>query len=277
MKLKGKIIGDLNGVEQSFRSLYVEAKDKDGKAITQDGKQVFILDVEGMEHEDDVRGLKSALENERAQSTTRQGKITEHEATILRINGELETARKKPTGKSDEDVQAQIRAATEELTNRHKTELEAANATAGNYRSHLDTVMRKNAAITAISTPGQGAKRTKGSPELLIPHILERTQFVEDKDANGKISGFRVVVVNEQGTPRIGDSQGNPMTLDGLLDEMFANPTYARAFEAASGGGSGAHNNTTAPGGKPTISSRDQDALNENFEKIASGEVVVVP
>ncbi|MGA9771642.1 MAG: hypothetical protein WBV94_21605 [Blastocatellia bacterium] len=274
MKLKGKIT-DLNSVEQGFRGLYVEAKDKDGKAITQDGKQVYLLDVEDMEHRDDVQGLKSALENERLQGTQRQAKITEHEATITRINGELESARKKPAGKSDDDVQTQIKAATEELTARHKAELDATKAVGDNYRSHLDTVMRKNAAITAISTPGKDSRRTKGSHELLLPHILERTQFVEDKDANGKVTGFRVVVVNEQGTPRIGDSQGNPMSLDGLLDEMFANPTYARAFEPAGGGGSGAQH-TTAAGGKRTISSRDQDALNDNIEAIASGEVVVV-
>ncbi|MGA9771637.1 MAG: hypothetical protein WBV94_21580 [Blastocatellia bacterium] len=254
MRLKGKIIGDLNGVEASFRSLYVEAKDKDGKAIMQDGKQVYLLDVEGMEHEDDVRGLKTALENERSQGTARQTKITEHESTIQRINGELETARRKPAGKTDDDVKAQIEAATKELIDKHKGELEAVNATSGNYRSHLDEVMRKKEAITFINTPGPNARRTKGSAELLLPHIMQHTKFIEDKDANGNITGFRVAVINPAtGAERIGDSQANPMTLDGLLDEMFANPTYARAFEPAGGGGSGAQHNTTAKSGQNTI------------------------
>ncbi|HST21156.1 MAG TPA: hypothetical protein VLR90_08575 [Blastocatellia bacterium] len=277
MKLKGKIIGSLDSVEQGFRGLYVEAKDKDGNAVKVNGQPVYVLDVEGMEHEDDVRGLKTALEGERKQSGDRQIKISEHEATIARINGELESAKKKPTGKSDDDVKAQVEAATKELTERHKSELEATKAVGETYRSHLDKVMRKNEALKFITTPGKDSKRTAGSADLLLPHVLEQTQWVEDKDATGKITGFRVVVINPQtGAPRIGDAQGNPMTFDGLLDEMFANPTYARAFEPAGGSGSGAQNNTTAPGGKPTVSRRDQQAMNDNFEKIASGEVVVV-
>lgn len=277
MKLKGKLIGSLDSVEQGFRSLYVEAKDKDNNPIKVNGQTVYVLDVEGMEHEDDVRGLKTALESERLQGTQRQSKITEHEVTINRLNSDIETARKRPTGKSDDDVKAQIEAATQELIKKHNGEIETVKATGEIYRSHLDTVMRKNEAIKAITTPGKDAKRTVGSSDLLLPHVLNQLQFVEDKDANGKITGFRAVVINPQtGAPRIGDSQANAMTIDGLLDEMFADPTYARAFEAAGGGGSGAGGNTTGVGGVQTIKFGDQEALNNNIEGIASGKVTVV-
>ena len=166
MKIKGKVSkAELDAMAAPLKELYVEAKDKKtGEPIkAANGDAVYVLDTEDMEHRDDISGLVSALESERVQGTARQTKITESEASIARLNAELETARK--SSKSTTDVQSQIEAAKAELTNLHKAELAKATGLSDNYRSHLDTVMRKNAALAAITSPGEGSKRTKGSPE----------------------------------------------------------------------------------------------------------------
>lgn len=244
-KLKGKVIGDLNGVEEAHRGLYVPFM-KDGKEqLTADGKKIFALDVEDMEHKDDVQGLKNALETERAQNNDRQGKITAHEATISKLNGDLEAAKKGKGEKADESA---IEAVKKELTDRHKVELDAANARGEGYRAALDRTLRTDQARAAIT-------ELKGSAELLLPHVLERTQFVEEKGADGKPTGeFKVVVVNEKGVPRIGDSQGNPMTLAQLVTEMKSDARYGRAFEPEGKGGSGSQTGSTASAG--TITSK---------------------
>lgn len=250
MGLKGKV-NKLDEVQEAFRSLYKEVK-KDGQ------EPFYALDVEDMEHKDDITGLKNALEDERRQNTERGQRLTALEAEKTKLAGDLETARKSKG--SDESA---IESAKKELIEKHTGELTAANKKSDGYRAALDKVVRMDAARAAIA-------RAKGSPDLLLPHVLDRTQFVENQDGT-----FAVVVVNEKGTPRIGDSQGNPMTLDQLVAEMKSNEVYGRAFEASPAGGSGAQNNGGGASGKRSVSARDQDALNANIEAIAKGEVVV--
>lgn len=271
-KLKGKIIGTLDNVEESLRGYYVAPNDKDGKELkTQDGQPIYILDTEDMEHKDDIQGLKNALETERAQNNERQAKITASEASIANLTADLEFARK------NNKTEADINAVKEQMRNEHEKLTKSIEGQRELYRNSLDRVVRIDAARAAITSPGDGSKRTKGSAELLLPHVLDRTKFEEIKDVNGNLTGqFKVVVVNDQGIARIGDSQGNPMTIDQLLDEMFGDSRYSRAFEPVGGGGSGADNNTQGSGGgKRTISRTDQEALNNSIEQIASGEVVV--
>ena len=91
-----------------------------------------------------------------------------------------------------------------------------------------------------------------------MPLLLERTRFVEDKDANGNVTGFRVEVINDKGTPRIGDTAGNPMTLDQLADEIYVDNRFSRAFEPTGNGGGGAAQNTSSQSGASTVSKRSE-------------------
>ena len=195
--LKGKLTKkEFDALAGSSREFYVEGKTKDGQPLkTADGELVYVLAVEDMTHNDDVRVLTSNLETAQAAVGTHTARISLLEAEKLRISGELDEAKKKPAGKSDTDVQAQINAATGELVEKHKGALALVQEQADGYRTHLDTVLRKNAAITALSTPEKGSKRTVGSAELLLPHVLERTKFVEEKDpATGKVTTLASVM-----------------------------------------------------------------------------------
>jgi hypothetical protein len=91
-----------------------------------------------------------------------------------------------------------------------------------------------------------------------------------------------VEVLGEDGKPAIGDVNGNPQTIPGLLKELREIPEIAHAFPpddtSGSGrtGGDGQVPRVTTAGGKKVISRRDQRAMNQNVEGIADGSVTVV-
>jgi hypothetical protein len=114
----------------------------------------------------------------------------------------------------------------------------------------------------------------EGSVDLLLPHVLQQTRM--RMTDNGS---FIAEVVDREGSPRIGDSQGNPMTIPQLVEEMKSSDSFARAFNSSGATGSGATNNTSqntgGTGRSRSISRFDQDALNANIEQLASGEVTI--
>lgn len=238
MALKGKVTkaerDALSGeLQKEYKPLL-----KDGQPVKDaQGNEMFILDAPDMEHRDDITGLKNALETERAQNTERGQRIATLEAEKATLASDFEAWKKKNPKATNEEIEA----AKKELIEKHTKELDAATKKGETYRNHLDRVMRQDAARAAIVA-------AKGVPELLLPHVLNQTKFVETDD--GK---FKVVVVNAQGGERIGDSQGNPMTLTQLVEEMRNNEVFGRAFEASNAGGSGANNNNGGGGNSKTM------------------------
>lgn len=79
------------------------------------------------------------------------------------------------------------------------------------------------------------SKQTK-AVKLLEPHVKSRVKvFNED----GK---FTAKVIDKDGNPRIGDTQGTPMTIDQLVEELKADPEFLRGFDGNTVGGGGAIN-----------------------------------
>jgi hypothetical protein len=234
MALKGKITkAELTALPADLQKEY-KALVKDGSAQKDSaGNELYILDTPDMEHKDDITGLKNALEEERRQNTERGQKITGLESEKTTLAAQIEEFKKK----NPDATKDQIEQVKQELLNQHKTELEAANKKGETYRTALDKVMRQDAARAAILAAG-------GNPKLLLPHVLESTKFIENADGT-----FKIQVVNEKGGERIGDSAGNPMTLDQFVAEMKSNEDFGRAFEASGAGGSGANNNANNGGG----------------------------
>jgi hypothetical protein len=91
----------------------------------------------------------------------------------------------------------------------------------------------------------------KGVPELLLPHVL-RQMRVQEKD--GK---FFPEVIDQNGNPRVANSQGAPVTVADLVASMKADPIYGRAFEASQIGGSGAEQ-TNGGGGTANTKTRSE-------------------
>lgn len=262
MPIKGRITkAERDALTADLQNIYKPLL-KDGNPVKDSaGNELFILDAPDMEHRDDITGLKNALEDERRQNTERQQRITSLESEKTSLAAEIETwKRKNPNASATE-----IETAKQELIRQHTAALDAVNKKTENYRAALDKALREDRARAAIVA-------AKGVSELLLPHVMASTKFIENADGT-----FKIIVVNSQGGERVGDAQGNPMTLDQLVAEMKQNEVFGKAFEASNAGGSGANNNGGgSANGFRTIRSTDRDAINASLEDIATGKAVVV-
>lgn len=176
-----------------------------------------------------------------------------------------ETKVKEAVAVAEKRLQNQI----EQLSSQHKTKVEELEDSLADSQSQLQDAIVNSKIIESITKEG-------GNINLLMPHVRSQVQMV--KDSNGK---WKPEVINKDGNMRIGDSQGNPMTITQLVQEMKSQDTFAAAFPGANSSGSG--DSGDKGDGKPpkntskskTISSSDRKAVSENLEKIASGEVEV--
>lgn len=98
----------------------------------------------------------------------------------------------------------------------------------------------------------------KGVPDLLLPHIKDRTKVVKDGD------DYVVRVVDESGDPR-GNASGGFMTVEDLVKELKAHPTFGRAFESEAPNGTG-----VKPGAGQTKPNQSKAELTPT-QKIAAG------
>ena len=89
----------------------------------------------------------------------------------------------------------------------------------------LQKYLVTTAAVQAIAS-------NKGVPELLLPHIQAKTKVIKEGDE------YVVRVVDEAGDPR-GNASGGFMTVEDLVKEMKASPTFGRAFESEAPNGTG--------------------------------------
>jgi len=132
-------------------------------------------------------------------------------------------------------------------------------------RGALDEEVRIARATSALA-------EHKGSTKVLLPHVLRYTKTVKGEDGR-----YTAIVVDEQGNPRIGDSQGSNMSIAQYVETLKADPDFARNFEGTGSTGGGASKSTGgASGPVRKIAANDGDAFIANLEKVAKGEVEVV-
>lgn len=98
--------------------------------------------------------------------------------------------------------------------------------------------------LMVVADASSVLQEAKGSPELLMPHIRERTKTVEE---NGR---FRTQVI-DPATKTERYVAGNSMTLKDLVTEMKADAKFARAFDGTGASGSGAPAGGGRAGGAP--------------------------
>jgi len=259
--------------------LQKEYEEKDGK---------FYLSVEkvnGLALEN-VDGLKSTVEKLRtAEKTLQQSlksvqdSLNEHSKKYEGIDPEVarsalskideiknwdgETKVKKAVEVAEQKLQAKMN----ELVKTHSTKVEELEDELANSQSQLQDAIVTSRIIEAIHKEG-------GSVDLLIPHVRKNVNMI--KDNNGR---WKPEVINEEGNPRIGDSQGNPMTITQLVQEMKSKDVFAAAFTGASSTGSGKSGSSEAGTQKKTdvkvVKASDKTAMSQNLEQIASGKVQV--
>lgn len=281
--------------KEKYESLSDEMKEH---YIERDGK--FVLDVtktDGLCLEN-VDGLKSTVEKLRASEKTLQTEVktvenvlktaqTDHKEFVTKYTGIDPVAAKSALDKIDEiknwDGETKVREAVQiaeqrteqkmqskldEVVSQNTTKVEELEGNLADSQSQLQEAIVTSKIIEAISKEG-------GNVDVLMPHV--RNQVVMAKDSHGK---WRPEVVKSDGTPRIGDSAGNDMTITQLVAEMKTQDTFAACFPGTNSSGSG--KTGSSEGGKQkktnegkTIASSDDKEMSKNLESIASGKTKV--
>lgn len=198
----------------------------------------------------EVAGLKKALDAERKAKADFEKSLKGYEgidpeearrlkaeaeevsAAKLRSKGDWETREKQLKDQLAADLAKRQQQFDAELTKRAERE--------SKLQSALDRALIEANATAAIASK-------KGVPQLLLPHILRQVKVVEE---NGE---FQPRVIGADGNPRIADVKGNPFTIANLVEEMYNDPVFGRAFEANGAAGSGAPNNTNSSGRGVTL------------------------
>jgi len=220
---------------------------------------------------ENVKALKSALETERGNATRNAQALKKFEGIDL---DEAKAALAKKSVYESHDPTKSIEEAREalkkELTSQFQKEKEIEQQRTTKLTGQLEKLLKTDALTKAILAE-------KGSPTLLVPALQNSVQMRETDTGD-----LVVKVVGPDGNERVGDSNGSPMTIDQLVKEIKEQPDYQVAFTGVAKGGTGTRTTETGggtlqtSGGVLKISRGDQEAINNNFEKIATGEAVVV-
>jgi DNA-directed RNA polymerase subunit F len=275
MALKA-VLNSLDGVDEVLKEHYIE---KDGK---------FFLDVtktDGLALEN-VDGLKNTVEKLRTSEKNLQAEVKTAEDALRdhrnKFKGLDPEAAKSALNKIDEiknwDGETKVREAVtvaeqkaqaklDDLVSQHNTEKSELNDEIAGMQSQLQDAIVKSKIVEAIS-------KENGNVDVLLPHVRSQVNMV--KDGKGQ---WRPEVVNANGDPRIGGSDGSDMTILQLVQEMKSQDTFAACFTGANQSGSGKKNSSESGTHKESkgkvIAASDQEGMSASLEDIASGETEV--
>lgn len=220
MSLKA-VVATLDDAPEAVRSFYQE---RDGKFV------LAVEEAEGFSLEN-VGGLKSALGKERQSRESLEREIVkfkdidpERAREALAKWEEFQSI--DPAKEADKIAHTKFEAAKEQLLKSHEAAMKPLTERNQRLSGAIDGLTRKQQATAALA-------EAKGSVELLLPHVLSHTK-VKETDAGD----FVVEVVDAAGETRFG-TDGNPMTVKALVEEMRGNETFARAFDGDGHTGSG--------------------------------------
>lgn len=212
--------------------------------ITRAGKREYY----GLE---DVHGLKSGLQKERADAEELR-KIAKNFEGMDAKEAKEAIARLKALGENpaaDEKVKAQIDSITKQLSDKHKTELDALRKTESELEGELSKLLVDQAALNALSKH----KLVDGATQLLMPHIKSGVRIV--KGENGKRAVRVVDPITGQDRVSLKTGNNGFMDLDEFVESMSKDKTFAVAFA-----GSGA----SGTGGKPKKGEKKQQAKQDS-------------
>jgi len=236
----------------------------------------FYLDVttvNGMALED-VTALKTTVGKLRANEKKLQTDLTVIQEKYEDIDpDEAKEAIKKydevKNWDGDQKVKEAVDASKRELVKAHKRQVEQLESELADSQEQLTDAIVDTKVVEAL-------QKEEGNVELLLPHVKKHVRMA--KNSTGK---WIPEVINDANEPRVGDSDGNPMTIIQYIQEIKTQKTFAACFPGANSTGSGGSDSSND--GKPkkktgkgkTINASDGKAMSQNVDDIASGEVKV--
>jgi len=232
MALKFSVSADEHSVIETdaTKALYKKVDD-----LNHPNNGQFILDVIGGESSQSVAGLKSALESEKTNTRTLQVKIEAADQKMKGFDGidplEFKSLKefKEASGEDEKKFETRMNSMKEQMNTDHVKAL-------GEKDVKNDFLTKQLKGIMVDGVAAKELAEQEGSVELLLPHILAKTQVIESD--NGET--FHVRVLNDNGEARVNGS-GDYLTIKDLVTEMKGQDIFAPAFKGtgASGGGKG--------------------------------------
>lgn len=201
---------------------------------------------------DELLAEKKAAKNELEELRSRVDPDKYEEAIkLLREKEEAELTLEERAAKREQELlnsfknrETEIIKGNEEALTSLQTQIEAKDKALRNYLVEKEL----NAAIASA----------EGVPELLVPVLKDKIKVVED-------NGEYIARVFDGDTPRVGDSKGNYMNINQLVQEAKANPIFGGAFRSsgASGGGASGDNGGNSSGNVGDTTSRAKMTFKE--------------
>lgn len=263
------VIKDISSVPEGLRDFY---KEQDGMFVLQgkpyktDSMHIAVQDI---------RGLQTSIESERATSKDWKQKATAAESEVSTLRDEVKTLKDSGSGSgsgTSKQIEARLAEQKDALTKAHQAELAKITGERDSAISGLETLQLRDAAIAALN-------KHNALTELALPHVLPLLKL-EKTD-----TGYESRVMNKQGVPRSSARQGQAyMDPDELVEEMAGQDAFAPLFrgsEASGSGSSGSSASANGSGGDGSgavkrIPSSNQAMINAHAEDIASGKAIVV-
>lgn len=193
------------------------------QAYVQEGQ----LDLTALPQPEDVSGLKTALQKERA-NVQAWSKLGEKPEDVQAKIADLEE-RARGTGKSAEEAQAKLDAIAKEK-----------DAEIAKRDERLNGFMRSNAQ-SALKSELAKVGFIPESIDDIAATAMNRLQFNDDGSPK---------VVTSEGSPMIGSGPDHGATLADLARELAASKTYAVRDDGKGGGGKPPGSNGGTPNGK---------------------------
>lgn len=262
---KSGTVADINTVPEAYRSLYVET---DG----QDGNKVFTISDTAKGIVEAYVGTSKALNKARtdlkdANAESASRRVTKNSVLEfvngLGVDGSVD----------EEDPLNTLKAHIDELTGKVKggkdLKINLEKIKADHQRALDEAVAAKDQDVVVMrgtlerylvdQSATEALAESKGSVQLLLPHVKAHTKVVQDGD------DYVVRVVDAQGDFR-SDGKGGFMSVKDLVAEMKTQETFGRAFESESSGGTGAR-----PGSMQQRGTHRTDEPKSSTDKIAAG------
>jgi hypothetical protein len=278
MALKAKLKKEeFESLSEEIKSHYVEKDDN------------FVLDitsVDGMVLEN-VDGLKSTVGKLRSSEKTLTQNLSTLESSLKEMQEKYkdidadqardlmskvdEIKNWKGEDKVKEAVkvaESRLQSKIDELVGQHKKKTSDLQDELEDTRVQLQDAIVNSKIIESITKAG-------GNVELLMPHVKNSVQMIAD--SSGK---FKPQVIDMNGNPRIGNVNGDDMTIDQFIGEMKTKDVFAAAFNGTNSSGPGNRGSEdgkskNTPSKVKTIKASDSQAMSKNLEDIATGKVQV--
>lgn len=237
-----------------------------------DGKWMPNVEPVGDTRLEDVGKLRATLQKANAKAANQEKRLKlfgDHTPeSIAELSARADAA--SEGGDIDERVNAEVAIREKALRDKLEQDAQSQKAEYDSLKTSWINSERDRRIIEAMSKAG--------APSDLLPIYREKIK-AEMVDSDGEKS-VAVKVLDDNGTVRLTEQPGktDEMTIGEFVASYKDHPTWGSTFKAAEIKGDDApapNRQVKQPLGAGRVSADDQDALDANWEKIASGEVVV--